>query len=203
MPSPQVSRRPLEYGAVEAARRTFPGFAKEPPQQLLGLACGRLPGLWAPDPRLGGPVAQGSQERVWRGSGGPIAGRSFGGLRPEGGAEAPRNRHRRCHSTTRPALFGGRYRVVRLKRCGSAQVPRTAASHLVGGVGVGRQPVCQVGLTGGVSVVGPVCVICRECCERTVSRFINRVLFSGTQNRESEVCVGGPGRPGVPRLDAG
>ena len=31
------------------------------------------------------------------------------------------------------------------------------------------------------SCVDPGLVICRECCERTVSRFINRVLFSGTQ----------------------
>ena len=37
-----------------------------------------------------------------------------------------------------------------------------------------------VGASDLRSCVDPVCVICRECCMRTVNRFINRVLFSGT-----------------------
>ena len=79
-----------------------------------------------------------------------------------------------------------------------ALLPRAC---LVLGFGVDRRPVGRGAATRG-PVVDPVCVICRECCERTVSRFINRVLFSGTQF-ERGVCVGGrDGRPGVLRLYA-
>ena len=67
-----------------------------------------------------------------------------------------------------------------------ALLPRAC---LVLGFGVDRRPVGRGAATRGPVVV-PVCVICRECCERTVSRFINRVLFSGT-HVERWVYVGG------------